>query len=103
VYGDARVYGDALVYGDARVYGDALVNKKFESVNVTNLNWSITSLPKGIQVGCHFRSYKEWKEKHVQIGLENGLTEEESKAYFKLFQSIRRIQHLEYKKQKANK
>jgi hypothetical protein len=107
VYGAARVSGDAWVYGaawvsgDAWVYGDAQLTKKFECVSVSNLYWDFTSLPKGIRVGCKFFNLKEWKENHIQIGMANGLTEDQAKAYYQLMRSVRRIQKLESLKQKG--
>ena len=113
VYGDARVYGNAWVSGNAQVYGnaqvcsntwvsgnawvygDAQVYRLYQVCNVTNLKWNFTSLPKGVQVGCHFKSMKEWKEKHIEIGKENGLSPELAKAYYDLMKSIRKIQRLE--------
>jgi len=100
VYGDARVYGNAQVSGNAQVYGDAQVSKPHQTVNVTNLRWNFTSLPKGIQVGCMFLTLKEWREQHVKIGMGHGLTEEEAKAYYQLMRAVRRIQRIQEKKSK---
>ena len=98
VSGDARVFGDAWVYGDAWVSGDARVYFKYQCISVTNLNWSFTSLPKGIQIGCHFHTMGEWKLNYAEIGKENGLSKEQSKAYYELMKAVRRIQRLESKK-----
>ncbi|GAC1501886.1 MAG: hypothetical protein NVS1B10_06350 [Candidatus Saccharimonadales bacterium] len=92
--GNAWVYGYAYVYGNARVYGNALVLKSNQCVNINNFDWNITSLPKGVQVGCHFYSLKEWKSKYMEIGQAEGLTIDECNAYYELFKATRRLQRL---------
>ena len=97
VYGNAQVSGNVRVSGDAQVSGDAKINKLHEVKNVTNLKYNLTSLPKGIQVGCHFRTLKEWKEQHVKLGVENGMSPELSKEYYRLMVALRRVQKQEAK------
>ena len=97
VFGDAQVYGSARVYGSAQVSDNARVSTMNDSVSVTNLRWSLTSLPKGVQVGCRFHSMREWKEKHIVIGVKNGLSPELAKEYYRLMKAIRRIQRIEAK------
>lgn len=98
IYGNARVSGDAKIYGNARVSRNARVLRFYQSCSITNLNWSFTSIPKGVQVGCHFYNMKEWKENHINIGTENGLTEQEAKAYYELMKAVRKVQHLASKR-----
>ena len=98
VFGNAQVSGNAWVFGNAQVLGEARVSLYHEVFNVTNTRWSFTSLPKGVQIGCHFHSMKEWKEKHKEIGQQNGLSKEESIAYYKLMTAVRRVQRLAAKR-----
>ncbi len=103
VYGNARVSGTARVFGNAEVFGDAKIEHHYQVRNVVGLNWSLTSLPGGIQVGCKFYTMEEWKDKHVRIGLSNGLTEEQAKAYYLLMKAIRREQRASMRAAKATK
>jgi hypothetical protein len=103
VYGNAQVYGDAQVSGNAWVSGDANLTQTHECVSVSNLNWTLTSLPEGVQVGCKFLSMKEWKAQYLEIGKAHKLTEDESKTYYQLVLSIRKIQKLKALYLKENK
>ena len=97
---DAWVSGNAQVFGNARVSGNARVQKFHQCSNITNLNWLFTSLPKGVQIGCYFYSMKEWKEKYLEIGKKEGLTEDQCHAYYNLMKAIRKVQHLQSKRSK---
>jgi GTP1/Obg family GTP-binding protein len=88
-------HGNARVHGNAQVSGDAQVSLLHQVSSITNLHWSLTSLPKGVQVGCHFHTMNEWKECHLEIGEANGLSKEMAKEYYRLMKAIRRIQRLE--------
>jgi carbonic anhydrase/acetyltransferase-like protein (isoleucine patch superfamily) len=100
VYGNARVSGDAWVSGDARVYGNAQVSKFYQSCVITNLRFSLTSLPKGIQVGCHFLSMKDWKNQYKNIAARESLSPELAEAYYHLALALRRVQRIEAKNDK---
>ena len=103
VCGNAWVYGDARVYGNAWVYGDARVSKFHQIKHITNLKWSFTSLPKGIQVGCMFFKLSEWRKNHLAIGKKEGMSEELSKAYYQLMLAVRKVQSIESKEEKRKK
>lgn len=67
VYGNAQVYGNARVSGNARVYGD-------DCIVQVGMQFSLTALRHGIQIGCEFRSYSDWmsmtKKQAVELGLD---------------------------------
>ena len=98
VYGNARVYGNAQVCGDAWVYQNAWISKLYQCCSITNLRFSFTSLPKGVQVGCKFHTMKDWKNKHQEIGKQQGFTPELSSAYYELMKAIRKVQRIESRK-----
>ena len=68
VYGNARVSGDAWVYGDARVSGDACVygDAKKTPICITGFKHSVTIQDKGINIGCEYKTFAQWKKTTIK-------------------------------------
>ena len=85
VYGNALVYGDALVYGNAQVYGNALVYgdawKKSPLQIQGSKNFFSVSSKTHISIGCHSKTFEEWRDNYKAIGKEEGYTPEEIEEY----------------------
>ena len=94
VCGDARVSGNAWVFGDAQVCGDARVSGNAwvsgdawdqSPLYIQGSRHALTNSRKGhIQIGCHERTFEDWKKHGKAIARVEGYTSAQIKEYGQL-------------------